>query len=176
MDSTSTAIVELYRVFSPYRTGDDFEGCSHCIAPAQSSYLAKMPLARLSVQDLDTYAFKAMTTWGDVSHFKHFLPRLLELVILEGVDAFNFVEVLFNKLDYGRWTDWPMAERKAIKAYLQAFWFWSCSSTSFAGTTIQSTPRCAQSAMLVILLANLSTCGSTHAMPLRFVNWLNSFG
>jgi hypothetical protein len=122
MDSASNAVAELYRVFSPYRIGGDFTGCDHCVDPAQSKYLAIKPLTELSVQDLENYAFQAMTTWGEVSHFKHFLPRLFELVMSEGIDAFNFPETLFGKLDYGRWADWPTAERRAVENYLRHFW------------------------------------------------------
>jgi len=122
MVSRSPVIEELYRVFSPYRVGDEISGCSHCVPADQSHFLATTPRAELSADDLDKYAFKAMTTWGNEADFKYFLPRLLELVLTEGINAFNFPEVLFGKLEYARWFDWPTAERRAIESYLRAFW------------------------------------------------------
>src|SRR5690242_13694260 len=102
----------LYQVFKPYRLGDHFVGCSHCVSAEWSRKLAETPLAALGVEDLDLYAFKAMTTWGEVDDFKHFLPRIFELALIEP-EGFNFYEVLFGKLAYGNWHDWPSQERAA---------------------------------------------------------------
>ena len=64
-----------------------------------------------------------MTTWGTEEDFKHFLPRLLELVtaeesITDVVDS----EVLLGKLAYADWTHWPSEEQKAVNDYLNALW------------------------------------------------------
>ncbi len=112
---------ELYRVFHSYRIGPDFSGCEHCVDPVESEQLATAELRSLSLGDLGKYAFKAMTTWGDVCDFKHFLPRLFELVAHEDTDQFE-LEVLFRKLDYAGWYDWPPPERLAVGGYLLAFW------------------------------------------------------
>lgn len=94
-----SAISELYRVFKPYRLDDDFIGCDHCVTQEDSKLLASISLRKLTVPDVDRYAFKAMSTWGTERHFKHFLPRLLELAY-EDYQAFNFPEVLLGKLAY----------------------------------------------------------------------------
>ncbi len=116
-----SAVSELYRVFKPYRLGDDFTGCDHCISTSDSRHLATIPLRELTVRDLDHYAFKAMTTWGTDRHFKHFLPRLLELAT-DHFLAFNFPEVLLGKLTYAKWISWPEPERRAIHQFLDGFW------------------------------------------------------
>lgn len=64
-----------------------------------------------------------MTTWGTTEDFKHFLPRLFELVtaeesISDEIDA----EVLFGKLTYAKWQQWPLQEQEAVKDYLDALW------------------------------------------------------
>ncbi len=115
------AITELYRVFKPYRLGEDFCGCGDCVAPRDSELLASKPLADLDVSDLNRYAFKALTTWGTERHFKHFLPRLLELT-LDKYLAFDFPEVIFEKLTYAKWSTWPNVETNAIRSFLVAFW------------------------------------------------------
>jgi hypothetical protein len=114
------AIDELYRVFQPYRLGDDFTGCDHCVDTRETAHLAKTPLRDLSLEDLRRYAFKAMTTWGEVKHFKHFLPRLLELAV-DAPPDFE-LEVLFGKLEYARWEEWSPLERGSVEQYLRAFW------------------------------------------------------
>jgi hypothetical protein len=116
-----TVISELYRVFQPYRLGPDFSGCSHCVDPAETQRLAATDLRDLTLPDLDSYAFNAMTTWGEVCHFKHFLPRLLELGATDFREFLSF-EVLLGKLEYGQWDDWPEVERRAVNTFLHEFW------------------------------------------------------
>lgn len=50
-----------------------------CIAPEERLVLAEVGLRELSCEQLSRYAFKAMTTWGDGTDYRHFLPRILEL-------------------------------------------------------------------------------------------------
>src|SRR5262245_27451164 len=113
-------ISELYRVFKPYRLGPDFVGCSHCVDPADSDRLANTELHGLTLADLDSYSFNAMTTWGDAKHFKHFLPRLFEIASTDFND-FLSLEVLFGKLEYGKWYEWPEVEQDAVNDFLHAF-------------------------------------------------------
>ncbi|MCI0332711.1 MAG: hypothetical protein L0228_05770 [Planctomycetes bacterium] len=122
MLNATNAVAELYRVFAKYRVGEDFVGFDHYIEPARSKYLLSKPLKELTAAELDSYAFKAISTWGDVDHFKHFLPRLFELVLTDDLHSFLSVEVMFGKLHHGQWTDWPPDERQAVMSYLLAFW------------------------------------------------------
>ena len=83
--------------------------------------LSSKPLEELTPEDLEWYAFKAITTFGTVNDFKHFLPRLFELLAYERdfpVDP----EVVFGKLPYASWRDWPPMEQRAIDDYLGALW------------------------------------------------------
>ena len=114
-------ISELYCVFRPYRLDPDFAGCSHCVDPADTDRLANSELRSLTLADLDSYSFNAITTWGDTKHFKHFLPRLFEIASTDYVH-FLSSEVLFGKLAYGKWYEWPAIEQRAVKNFLDAFW------------------------------------------------------
>jgi len=116
-----SSITELYRVFKSYRLGDDFSGCECCVSGDDSERLASSPLSELTVEDLNRFAFKSMTTWGDVRHFKHFLPRLLELA-LDDYESFNDPEVLLGKLAYAKWKTWPNYEQTAVNDFLMHFW------------------------------------------------------
>jgi hypothetical protein len=115
-------ISDLYRVFGRYQLGADFIGCSHCVDPEKTRHLAQAALPSLSLSDLDSYSLKAMTTWGEVEHFKHFLPRLLELAVVESPESFTSLEVLFSKLAYAKWTNWLHEEYEAVNVFLQFFW------------------------------------------------------
>jgi hypothetical protein len=115
------AIERLYRTFAGYRA-EHMHGCPHCVSDADHARLYSKPLRDLQPADLDRYAFKAITTWGDTEDFRHFLPRMLELLARygenEGIDA----EQIFAKLDYADWGAWPAAEREAIAGFFDALW------------------------------------------------------
>ena len=63
-----------------------------------------------------------MTTVGDEDDFRHFLPRILELLhtgeLAEEVDP----EIVLGKLAYANWTTWPPAEQAAVRAALEQIW------------------------------------------------------
>lgn len=58
---------------------------------------------------------------GDVEDFKHYLPRIFELLSTTDfvVDTF----VVLGKLNYGNWTCWPVDEQNAIKVFLLSWWY-----------------------------------------------------
>jgi hypothetical protein len=115
------AIENLYISFSSYKLRTPVEGCSCCVKSADKKRLAAKPLRQLQKDDLSLYAFKAMTTWGDEYDFKHFLPRILEL-LATGYSVNPGADFLLNKLNYAQWQTWPENERNAIQGFLLALW------------------------------------------------------
>jgi hypothetical protein len=115
------AIDNLYAMFAHYRIGDDFTGCDCCVGPAHSVRLAAPPLRELTYEELESYSRKAMSTWGNVRHFKHFLPRLLELSI-EHRDDFLDLAVVFGKLRYAQFESWLKPERDAVNRFFDEYW------------------------------------------------------
>jgi hypothetical protein len=115
----SQAIETLYLVFAKYPL-TMVEGCGCCVIPEHNERIHSKPLRQLTTNDLKHYRWKAMTTWGDVTDFKHFLPRLLELYSADWLDEDFFM--LASKLNYGQWRDWPTVEQPAIEAYLLDLW------------------------------------------------------
>lgn len=118
MDET---IQNLYATFAPYRIGNDFTGCDCCVGPEHSAALAKPPLRELTYDQLESYSWKAMSTWGNTRHFRHFLPRLFELTV-EHRDDFLDLAVVFGKLAYAQWHSWPQREQTAVNQFFAAYW------------------------------------------------------
>lgn len=117
------AVEALYRAFSPYPLVRHVEGCPCCVSASDESQIHSKSLRAITADELHRYAFKAMTTWGTTEDFKHFLPRLFELVTAEESIADQIdVEVLFGKLTYAKWQQWPLQEQKAVKDYLDTLW------------------------------------------------------
>jgi hypothetical protein len=113
------SVENLYLVFSTYPLSS-LEGCPCCVSAADKGQVAHRALRELTQDDLGRYAGKAMTTWGTVDDFKHFLPRLFDLTA-----AFQcpYEEcVVFGKLNYGHWRTWAPAEIAAIEQYFLALW------------------------------------------------------
>lgn len=120
-ETMKDAIENLYTTFAHYRLGDDFVGCDCCVDSDCSTRLAETSLRDLTFDDLGKYAMKAMTTWGEVRHFKYFLPRLLELTIAHRDDFLDLPPV-FGKLDYAQWHSWPERECTAVNRFFNDYW------------------------------------------------------
>src|SRR4051812_3921753 len=116
------SVAGLYGAFAGYPLRSHIESCPCCRGPKETRHLHTKPLRELTAHDLELYAFRAMTTVGDVDDFRHFLPRILELLPHDfPVDK----EVVLSKLKYAGWAQWPPAERAAVKRFLVDLWAWA---------------------------------------------------
>jgi len=121
MQPLTDAIEALYTAFAPNRIGERIHFSPLKDYGHHEQVLLATPLRELTQDNLDPYAFSAMTTFGGVEEFRHFFPRIAELVTRQGyVGALDF-DPLLRKLEYGQWTTWPERERAAIKDWLAAF-------------------------------------------------------
>ncbi len=115
-------IKNCYEVFSIYPLKDKIEGCPCCNLESSESGLHKEPLDNLSWEDLALFIFKAITTFGDIEDFKHFLPRIIELYIHDYYGAPYDIGIFFSKLDYSNWGRWKEEESEAVLILLKG-WF-----------------------------------------------------
>ncbi|MEO7300211.1 MAG: hypothetical protein ABI042_16725 [Verrucomicrobiota bacterium] len=114
------AIRKLYTAFAQYSPRHP-EGCPCCVSDEDKRRLLSKPLNALTVDDVSRYSLKALTTWGTVNDFKHFLPRLLELMATDECSAIE-PEVLMSKLRLASWQGWPEAERAGVDQFIHALW------------------------------------------------------
>lgn len=111
-------IEQVYQVFRPYPLRRHIEGCPcGCIPANAAAELHATALRDLTGEHLSRFSMKTMTTWGEEADFKHFLPRLLELV---ACDQSTVMETVLGKLTYSQWWSWPEREREAVSSFLQA--------------------------------------------------------
>ncbi len=128
-------IEEIYKEFAGY-TGRGMTGCPHCTSPDATQELTRKGLRDLQPHDLDHYAFKAITTWGNVENYKYFLPRILELsltnVEAQGLPGFDIHVILSKLARIGDGEEiWPVKERSALGSFLLLLWShflstWQC--------------------------------------------------
>ncbi len=133
------AVERLYAVFRRYRLPAEIDPDPCFPSVCNDLPLRAAPLRELPASAFVMYASKAITTWGTVDDFKHFLPRLFDLVAKPSEDGrgLEFDSFLaFSKIEYGRWRRWPVDEREALADYCPALWravltrpyFFSCSA------------------------------------------------
>lgn len=109
------AIEHLYETFGSYRASA-VAGCPCCVSAEEQARLHAKRLRQLSEEDLGSYAFSALNTWGTVTDLKHFLPRILELKAM-GEMRTNLQAI------YGKFVQegvWPEVERRALERFTRA--------------------------------------------------------
>lgn len=117
----SRAIDALYETFEPYGLADRIDFCPHCALDDSERRLHVRPLGELAWVDLWDYCTRAVTTFGDESDLKHFLPRILELYVTDHRGAPCCLFVMFGKLDLACWETWGAEEVAAVRAFIEAW-------------------------------------------------------
>lgn len=125
------AVEGLYRTFSSYRMPEHVDMSDLRDPNTEIGRMRQKPLRELSVEDLNAYAFHALTTVGDYILFRYVLPRLLEL--LPDDQYMADLEIVVSKLAYGDggWRTWPHQEQQAVRAFLMAWWSDSLGQSSY---------------------------------------------
>ena len=123
-----TATQQLYDVFSSYPKPTQMDYSPVKDFREAWRVMRFKALRDLSADDLWQYAFSALSTWGNEQDFRHFLPRLLELMAITEIGAGN--EIFARKLPYAKWRSWPNSEQTAIEDFLMIWWQTLLSNTS----------------------------------------------
>lgn len=121
MSELKESIEKLYSVFFCYPLAEVVEGCTCCVDVKDHLALREVPLRDLPAENLTHYVSHALTTWGTEEDFKHFLPRIFELLSV-GNDFGHGVEIVICRLGYAKWQEWPEYEKKAIRDFLMTMW------------------------------------------------------
>lgn len=118
------AIEGLYAAFSAYPLPEDTMPCDCCHLPGANDLLHAEPLRHLQWRHLADYSVDAQLVWGDLDCYKHFLPRIFELVLTAGDWTKRTPDPsgVFRKLHYGKWRTWNQEEQLAVERMLHAVW------------------------------------------------------
>ncbi len=117
------AIENLYATFAIYPLHYPVVGCPGCVSKADQERIASKALHQLDGYDLRRFVWKTMSTWGDENDFKHFLPRVLELMSdAQECRKLPDLFIIFHKLSYCK--TWLKQEQEAITSYLLTLWRW----------------------------------------------------
>jgi hypothetical protein len=113
------AIQGLYQAFPSRQLKTAMQGCPCCTDFLELRRLSLTPLLDLGRAELESYSWDAIWTVGNESDYRHFTPRLLELMVRE--DAFE-PEVVAKKLIIAGWRNWSQVEQSAIEKFFSAYW------------------------------------------------------
>lgn len=117
------AIEGLYVAFSGYPLPEDTMPCDCCHPSGANCLLHAATLRELQWEHLAGYSTEALMVWGDLDCYKHFLPRIFELVLTAGEWRKSpEPEMVFGILRYGEWRTWPREEQEAVEQMLHAVW------------------------------------------------------
>lgn len=115
------AIDNLYAIFSIYPGNPKMQASPlYSEVDEWNRLLFSKPLRKLSSDDLSNFIFKAISTWGELTDLKHFLPRILELTA--SGDAPFDTDAVYHKLRYADWKSWELNEQNAINDFNLALW------------------------------------------------------
>lgn len=134
----ASAVEALYQTFAAYRLGPHVEGCPHCVSDRNHARIYARPLRLLTADDLNGFAFKALTTWGDEDDFRHFLPRIMELMVSGNPDWMVDTEVVLGKLADANWLAWPEEEQAVVRSFLQLCWSVGLGQRVAAGAGVEA--------------------------------------
>lgn len=127
------AVERLYEVFARYPLNPGMPGSPLFEDwPEKNRRLSSKPLRELSADDLREFAWEALTTWGEEPDFKHFLPRLLELLTQLPADVEPWIVLDKLRYEHGPWTTWPETEQTAVRTFLLTFWEYLLTTTGAA--------------------------------------------
>lgn len=113
------AIEQLYVAFKGRELLHLMLGCPCCSDEKQLRHLSFTPLRELGLDVLEPYSWNAIWTVGTEEDYRHFAPRLLELMVRQ--NAFQ-PEIIAGKLVLAGWRRWSACEQQAIEAFFHAYW------------------------------------------------------
>lgn len=114
------AVDEAYAVFSDYRRPGSLDSSPVEKADKILADLTSAPLRELSAIKLTAFEGSALYTVGTTFDYKHFLPRMLELMADDDVDACIYPDLVARKLNYAHFRNWPKEEVAVIQGLFRA--------------------------------------------------------
>lgn len=112
-------VSRLYTVFERYRT-PAAKFCGHCYNDVEADYFKTTPLQNIDLKHGQTLLWETYDHWENSEVYRHYLPRLLELMGPPSWLDDMYPLHLFETLRGLKFETWPREERQAVIDYLAA--------------------------------------------------------
>lgn len=111
-------IVEAYTLFSKYKLGSTLTVCSCCVFEEEVQTLVHTPLSMVSREILQSAYYESAHGDSDqeLIEMKHFLPRVLELILKHEYPCHS-EEIVFSRIDLTQTERWKKEELELLKAF-----------------------------------------------------------
>jgi hypothetical protein len=114
------AVERAYEVMARYASRAPPSFCEFCWDAAEVERLHASPLHDLDVELSRKLVWEASDHWPSEEVYKHFLPRILEVMTPAfGVEDL-FPEHLFDVVRAQGFPDWPESEQSAVREWVAA--------------------------------------------------------
>jgi hypothetical protein len=123
MQSIAEIIEAAYELFASYTIGSSLDVCKVCcVTDAEEQALLAIPLREVSSELLNRGYLASAHGYSDQERweFKHFLPRILELISQYDFPRFT-PEVTLTRFDLREYAYWPAAERHLLADFAVAY-------------------------------------------------------
>jgi hypothetical protein len=121
-------VAQAYELFAGYKVTKPLDVCSpHCVTDEELDQLVNLNVRKLPKELLSTWNHAAKTDRPELSEFKHFLPRFLDLIAQFEWPSHS-VEITLKSFGYYTDRDWTRQERQLIDDFGLAF-FKQCLQT-----------------------------------------------
>lgn len=115
----SQHIQELYECFAKYAdVGEQF--CTLCHSDQEIAAIKTSPLDRLDPELTRTLLWEASDHWENTNVYRHYLPRLLEVLGSPWFESVLYPLHLSETLLKLEFSNWPQNERLTVIAYLES--------------------------------------------------------
>jgi len=116
--SVRGAVERLYDVFSRYPPGSDF--CTYCYTDEEIRYITTTAVRRIDEDTARRLLWETGDHWESQDLYRHYLPRLLDVLAPPDSCEDNYPAHLFEVLQYLDFSGWPLVEREAVISFLEA--------------------------------------------------------
>ncbi len=103
-------------MFEPYVAAGKF--CTFCYDDAEIREINQSPLRQLKLELSQKLLWETGDHWDDVGTYKHFLPRVLEILAPPHSVEDLYPGHFFETLNYHKFRDWPLVEKSAVVEFL----------------------------------------------------------
>lgn len=114
---TDKVIEELYSTFKKYPKGNDF--CEFCYSKKDIDYYMSTPVRNINVKRSRTLFCEVGDHWDSASVYKHYLPKILEIMLPPIQEEALFPSHILETLDYHNFKTWPANEKQCVLLVLQ---------------------------------------------------------
>ena len=111
---------QAYDTFGSYTVSKPLDVCTACcVVPEQERLLLNPRVREIPFSTLDVWNHAAKTATPSLTEFKHFLPRMLEMVACLEFSSVS-PELTLKSFNYYSQEDWSAAEREVLNTFARA--------------------------------------------------------